>query len=246
MCCHWYIASEPQRVTKQTKAPDMANFTAAINCLVAERDRVFLVRVAEDYKIPFEELQKKYLESAEEAIKVPRKYKKREPKLVEVTNAEGETVKVPSKKEAVSKEKKVCEAQTSKKEPCKFPALKGGCFCKRHQRQQEEKETGVAPTPKPKKEPVKKQEQPLHTHNLAEVSADCDLCASHGNALKVSEDDFELVVPSPAEQQEAPKSIVKTTAERLASILAEESEPESEYGSDSEHEPTLSEYEDEE
>jgi hypothetical protein len=212
----------------------MANFTAAINCLVAERDRVFLVRVSEDYGIPFEELQKKYLETAEEAIKVPRKYKKREPKLVEVTTAEGETVIVPTKKEpAAPKEKKICESQTSKKEPCKFPALRGGCFCKRHQRQQDEKQDGVAPVPKPKKEVVKKQEQPLHTHNLNEVSADCDLCASHGNPLKTDDDDFELVIQSEAEQNSIPEQVAsKSTAERLASILAE-SDSDSEYASES-------------
>jgi len=236
----------------------MANFTAAINCLVAERDRVFLVRVAEDYKIPFEELQAKYLETAEEAIKVPRKYKKREPKLVEVTNAEGETVKVPSKKEPVGpKEKKVCEAQTSKKEPCKFPALKGGCFCKRHQRQNEEKKEGVPPAPKVKKEAVKKQEQPLHNHTLDTVSADCDLCSSHGNPLNGDDDDFEIVMPE-MEAPPKPAEPSKTTADRLASILAEaDSDEESDsegYGEpedapDSEDEAATgleSEYEDEE
>jgi len=54
-----------------------ANFTAAINALVAERDRVFLLRVAADYNLKFEELQQKYLETAEVAIKVPRKYTKK-------------------------------------------------------------------------------------------------------------------------------------------------------------------------
>jgi len=221
----------------------MANFTAAINCLVAERDRVFIERIAVDYSLPLEELQKKYLETAEQAIKVPRKYKKREPKLVEVTTADGEKVTVPAKKEIAPKEKKVCESQTSKKEPCKFPALKGGCFCKRHQRQHDEKESGVVPTPKPKKVAVKKQEQPLHNHNLNEVSADCDLCESHGNPLTNGEADFEVVVPSVAEQM-APA--VKSTAERLASILAEsddESDSEEAYESTPGAE---SEYEDEE
>jgi len=213
----------------------MANFTAAINCLVAERDRVFLVRVAEDYKIPFEELQKKYLETAEEAIKVPRKYKKREPKLVEVINADGEKVQVPAKKEPVSKEKKICESLTSKKEPCKFPALKGGCFCKRHQRQHDEKQEGATPVPKVKKEPVKKQEQPLHTHNLTEVSADCDLCASHGNPLTNDDEDFEIVMP---EQKGPPKAVPLPTssADRLASILAEAESEETASGLESEYE----------
>ena len=88
-----------------------ANFTAAINALVAERDRVFILKVATDYNLDFAELQGKYLETAEQAIKVPRKYKKREAKLVTVTNEAGETVEVPAKQPKVPKVKKVPEAK---------------------------------------------------------------------------------------------------------------------------------------
>ena len=73
--------------TKYTKY-QMANFTAAINALVAERDRVFLVSVSEQFNLPFEQLSKLYLETAEQAIKVPRKYTKK-PKTVAMV-AEGE------------------------------------------------------------------------------------------------------------------------------------------------------------
>ena len=226
-------------------ASTMSNFSIAIDKMVRERDEAFLKQVAEDYKLPFEELQTKYLAVAEAAVKVKRPYKKREPKMVEITNENGEKVQVPVKadKEASTKEKKVCEAQTSKKEPCKFSALKGGCFCKRHQRQHEEEQSGEPAPKKQKKEAVKKQEQPLHNHALDSKGEACDLCESHGNPLASVSDDFELVMPSKAEQDAPPKS----AAERLAEML-EDSDSEAEPESDAEVEATGfgSEYEDEE
>jgi hypothetical protein len=93
-------------------------FAQAVECLVRERDNQFLQRIAVDYSLNLEELQAKYLAVAEAAIKVPRKYKKREPKEVKTTDEAGQSTK--------------CQGITAKKEPCKFSALKGGCFCKRH------------------------------------------------------------------------------------------------------------------
>jgi hypothetical protein len=55
----------------------MASFADAINALVAERDRQFVQRIATEYSLNFEELNQKYLETAEIAIKVPRKYTKK-------------------------------------------------------------------------------------------------------------------------------------------------------------------------
>ena len=195
-----------------------ANFTAAINALVGERDRVFLVRVAEDFKLPFEQLSKLYLETAEQAIKVPRKYTKK-PKTVAVVE-EGATPAPAAA--APKKDKKTCEALTSKKEPCKFSALKGGCFCKRHQREQDEKLSGKV-AEKPKKAAVQKQEQPVHTHPLDAEAKECELCESHGNPLAAAEEDFEVVLNGPA----------LTGAERLAAMLASESDSdaESDHGS---------------
>ena len=221
----------------------MANFTAAINALVCERDRVFIERVSTDYNLDLAELTKKYLETAEEAIKVPRKYKKRDVKLVEV---DGEKVEAPSKKET-SKEKKTCEAQTSKKEPCKFSALKGGCFCKRHQRQNDEEKSGEPVPKKEKKAPVKKQEQPLHTHALNESADGCNLCESHGNPLTNASDDFELVMPEP---EAIPSTTVVAASSRLAALLQdEESESEevtmAEPESGDEFDATGSDYEEE-
>jgi len=95
---------------------------------VRERDSQFLQRIAVDYSLNLEELQSKYLAVAEAAIKVPRKYKKREAKEVKTTDEAGQATK--------------CQGITAKKEPCKFSALKGGCFCKRHL----EKAEGTAPT----------------------------------------------------------------------------------------------------
>jgi hypothetical protein len=103
-------------------------FAQAVECLVRERDSQFLQRIAVDYSLNLEELQAKYLAVAEAAIKVPRKYKKREAKEVKTTDEAGQATK--------------CQGITAKKEPCKFSALKGGCFCKRHL----EKAEGTAPT----------------------------------------------------------------------------------------------------
>ena len=182
-------------------------FANAVDALVAERDRLFIERVCADYGLKFEELNAKYLETASMAIKVPRKYKKREPKMVTVTNEAGEVVNTPAKEPKAKAEKQSCTACTSKKEPCKFSALKGEVFCKRHLAATKATEPGAPPkAPKPKKA-----EAPVHTHELtAEVREDCELCQSHGNPLAESED-FELVVASPAK----PLSL----AERLASLM---------------------------
>ena len=228
-------------------------FALAVDKLVRDRDNAFLQKIAEDYSLPYEELQAKYLAVAEAAVKVKRAYKKREPKMVEITNEDGEKVQVPVKKED-SKEKKTCEAQTSKKEACKFSALKGGCFCKRHQRQHDEEKSGEPAPKKQKKETVKKQEQPLHNHSLDTVATDCNLCSSHGNPLTNTSEDFELVMPSQKEQLRPAEMIPKSAALRLAAMLEEEdSESEYEEGDEPEVEAAASdgesigsEYEDEE
>jgi hypothetical protein len=190
-------------------------FAQAVDKMVRDRDSAFLRKIAEDYKLPFEELESKYLATAEAVVKVKRPYKKREPKMVEITNENGEKVQVPvaKKEEDSNKEKKTCEAHTSKKEPCKFSALKGGCFCKRHQRQHDEEQSGVPAAKKQKTETAKKQEQPLHNHALDTKGDACDLCESHGNPLAAdAEQDFEIVL------NDAP---TKSAKERLAEMLEE-------------------------
>ena len=191
-------------------------FANAVDALVAERDRLFVERICADYNLNFEELNAKYLETAAMAIKVPRKYKKREPKEVTVTNASGEVVKAPkapkTPKEPKAKvEKQACTACTSKKEPCKFSAIKGEVFCKRHLAASKPVEPGApVKAPKPKKAAA-----PLHTHELTtEVHTDCALCQSHGNPLAESED-FELVVESTESTPAKPQNL----AARLAALM---------------------------
>ena len=201
--------------TQPTTKKQMASFADAINALVAERDRQFVERIAKEYNLNFDELSKKYLETAEMAIKVPRKYTKKtkEPKSVKV--AEGAA---PDAKEVVAKtpkEKPCCTAQTSKKEPCKFSALKGEVFCKRHLKQTQEETAPKEPKAPKAPKAAKKAEQPVHSHPLTETDEACDLCASHGNPLTETEQDFEVVVPSP---HCGPVKTL-TTAQRLAAIL---------------------------
>lgn len=190
----------------------MASFADAVNALVAERDSQFIQRIATDYGLNFEELQAKYLEVAEMAIKVPRKYVKK-PKSVEVLG------EAPAKAPKASKEKQCCTAHTSKKEPCKFGALKGEVFCKRHLKQSiEDGDEPKVKEPKAKKEPkkaTKKPEQPVHSHPLSETGEACDLCESHGNAYAADERDFELVVSGPAV---GPIKVL-TVAQRLSAML---------------------------
>jgi len=197
----------------------MASFADAVNALVAERDRQFIERISKEYNLDFAELSQKYLETAEVAIKVPRKYTKKA-KSVEVVEGEApKTSEVAAKAPKASKDKPCCTAQTSKKEPCKFSALKGEVFCKRHLKQSlgevEPKEPKA--NKEPKKAASKKPEQPIHTHPLSETDEACDLCASHGNPLEEVEQDFEIVKPGPA------VGPVKepTVAQRLAAMLEE-------------------------
>lgn len=196
----------------------MATFADAVNALVAERDRQFVERIASEYNLNFDELNKKYLETAEMAIKVPRKYTKKAKSVTVVDGAAPEAIEVAPK---APKVKPCCTALTSKKEACKFSALKGEVFCKRHLKQSvgdsEPKE------PKAKKAPkAKKPEQPVHTHPLNETGVACDLCASHGNPLEKNDQDFEIVAPVNE----------PTVAQRLEAILAD-LDPESDEDGDS-------------
>ena len=200
----------------------MANFTAAINSLVGERDRQFLVRVAQDYNLPFEQLSKLYLEVSADAIKVPRKYTKK-PKAVAVVTEEGEPAELKPAKEPkepkAKAEKQKCTACTSKKEACKFSALKGEVFCKRHLRADQEAKGEAPPKEKAVKKPAVKTAQPVHTHALTEnAQGECDLCESHGNPL-AEEAEFEVVMGTSGT---APVAKPQTVAERLAAILSDE------------------------
>jgi hypothetical protein len=206
-----------------TKKPEQkvlmaSQFALACDALVRERDRVFLERIAVDYKLDFAELEAKYLQAAEAAIKVPRQYKKREPKVATAVTIEG-----PAKPTPEPKAKPVapcCAGTTAKKQPCKFSALKGEVFCKRHLKQSLG-ETEQAPKA-PKKGP-----EPKHTHPLTVADDACELCQSHGNPLDASEPEFEV-----ATHHTGPVKPASTVQERLSKLLdeADDSEPESDDG----------------
>ena len=178
-------SSTPGVNSSATKT-NMAASTFALACdaLCRERDRVFLLRVSADYKIPFEELEAKYLTEAEAAIKVP---KVKGPRKAKVTVEGGEAPK--------------CQAMTAKKVQCTFSALKGECFCKRHLKQQTEEKQEVPKPVKPEpKKPAAKME-PVHTHPAGEPATEaCDLCQTHGDVLESDgEGEWEAAVESEGE-----------------------------------------------
>jgi hypothetical protein len=133
---------------------------------------------------------------------------------------------VVAKKVPVEKQK--CTACTSKKEPCKFSALKGEVFCKRHLRAAQEEADPAAPKEKPVKKAAAKAEQPVHTHSLTEnAKGECELCESHGNPLE-PEAEFEVV----GEASGSPPVKPMTAAERLAAILADSDDEDEESDAD--------------
>jgi len=203
-----------------------STFATAIDALVAERDRQFVERICADYSLNFAELHQKYLETAAVAIKVPKKYKKREPKEVKVT-IEGEPAPKKAKEPKAKAEKQCCTAQTSKKEACKFSALKGEVFCKRHLKQ------SLGETTEPKAKKAQKAAQPVHTHALdAKASGECDLCESHGNPLESAVAEFEVVRSYPATGPVKAAPVVaeppKSVEDRMAALLADSDDEEEE------------------
>jgi hypothetical protein len=196
-------------------------FAQACDALVRERDRVFLERVAKDYNLDFEELSAKYLEASEAAIKVPRKYTKKA-KVVTVETAETGETKAPKP----VAEKQCCTAHTSKKEPCKFSALKGEVFCKRHLRAS----LGEPAEPKaPKAKKAAKPAEPVHSHPVdQEPTEPCDVCTKYGKPLEAPPTKFETVEARAVESDElcedevARVSKPQTAAQRLAAMLAAE------------------------
>ena len=205
-----------------------STFALACDALVRERDRVFLEKVAADYNLDFKELEAKYLTAAESAIKVPKKYKKREPKSVTVVT-EGEAPKPKATK--AKAEKQACQGTTAKKEPCKFSALKGECYCKRHL--EAAAKATEAPKPKPAKAPKApkpaKAAEPVHTHPLDQKpEGECAVCESHGNPLE-AESAAQMFRAEPVGLQDRLQAIIAGAADSDA-------ESDSESGSESESE----------
>lgn len=165
-----------------------SSFALACDALARERDRVFLLRVAADYNIAFEELEAKYLVAAESAIKVPKQKKPRAAKVTVEGKADGDR----------------CQALTAKKGQCSFSALKGECYCKRHLKQQNEPKQEVPKAVKPEPKKAAAKVEPVHAHSLDdEQHADCTLCQTHGSPLAEAEE-FEVVESEPESDDEEP------------------------------------------
>ena len=208
----------------QTNTMAASMFAQACDALVRERDRVFLERIAHDYNLNLEELNAKYLECSEAAIKVPRKYTKK-PKAVDMTVEDKEP---KAKEPKAPKEKTCCTAQTSKKEPCKFSALKGEVFCLRHLKQSR----GEVADPKPAKPKKEAKADPIHTHPIdRKADEPCETCDKYGEPMAPTPVEFEKVLP-------------KTAAERLAEML-EEADSDSESDSEAGEMVEFEEYEEE-
>ena len=154
-----------------------SSFTLAIDALIRERDHAFVGRIAADYNLDVDELYEKYTTTTDKLA--PKPIKKRKA-VVEMLDGAGEPI--------TKKSKGACQGITSKKEACEFSALKGGCFCKRHQKAHEEEEEAkhagiTVPVKKVKepKQPKPKHVEPMHNHAVDDmVHEDCALCQSHG------------------------------------------------------------------
>lgn len=154
-------------------------FAQAVDALVHQRDLQFLERIATDYSLNLDELKSKYIDVAEAAIKVPRKYKKREAKEVKTTDESGNQTK--------------CQGITAKKEPCKFSALKGGCFCKRHQEQNDKKDGGSPGVQSPAPAPAAVAPSPAVTEaRLAALLKEVDEPVPHTGPIKIPPENYEL------------------------------------------------------
>ena len=202
--------------TKQTMAA--SSFALACDALARERDRVFLLRVSTDYNLPFAELEAKYLEEAESAIKVPKVKKVRVAKVT----VEGGKPEAPK-----------CQALTAKKGQCSFAALKGECFCKRHLKQQNEPKQDVPKPVKPEPKKAQVKVDPVHTHEIdTEIHPDCTLCQTHGNPLEVAPvKEFEEAVEdsSSSDDEEDDEDVTHAKMEAQLHEYEEESEAESEF-----------------
>ena len=196
-----------------------SSFALACDALARERDRVFLLRVSADYNVPFAELEAKYLEAAESAIKVPKVKKVRVAKVT----VEG------GKPEAAK-----CQALTAKKGQCSFAALKGECFCKRHLKQQNEPKQEVPKPVKPEPKKAQVKVDPVHTHVIdTEIHTDCTLCQTHGNPLEAApQKEFEEAVESESEAESEDDEDAALSKMEAALHEYEEAEDEEEEESD--------------
>jgi hypothetical protein len=151
--------------------------SALVRTALVSLENQFLETVAKDYNLPIEELREKYKVAAD-TTSLKRPYKRKA--TVEIIDQDGN--KVADKKTTETDDRPLCKGTTAKREPCKFHALKGGCYCKRHQEAFEVEEARRSG-----KQTVKMPNnggEPLHTHAPDHIVHDaCDLCQSHGPVL---------------------------------------------------------------
>ena len=140
-----------------------------IDDVIKARENELVHKIAAKFNIDETELRAEF-NLGEVEIKAKKQYKKRTAKEVIVTNEEGQVVK---------EARKECSATTAKKEPCKFAALKGCNFCKRHQKAHDDEQHpphNVAPKTVKQSEFV-----PVHSHSPdGQTHAECELCQIQG------------------------------------------------------------------
>ena len=206
---------------------------ASVEAQLYDKIHQLLGQIAEDYELSHGELVDRYLKyenvvdapkviyKASEVVEPEEKPKKRQ---VKVTKKKAE-----SDEQAADDRKGKCEGHTAKGLPCKNKAQPGSCFCHLHKKKEEKSDSDSEETrkaPRPRKTPAKKEKEvktpdapkkrgrkakkvePVHMHPLDEVSEECELCESHGNA-SAGEQEFEVA-----------DEMVKREA--LRSLLAEE------------------------
>lgn len=190
-------------------------FATAVSSLIKTAlislEAQFLETVAKDYNLPLEELQQKYKVTAD-ATSLKRPYKRKA--TVEVVDKDGNTVEVKKAKDA--DDRPLCKGTTAKREPCKFHALKGGCYCKRHQEAfelEEARRSGKQINTQNKS--AKAAGEPMHTHKPDNNMHDaCDLCQSHGPALGEFKP-VQVKTLTPEEVNNRLKSIINNAATPL-------------------------------
>ena len=209
------------------------SFSTAISALVKTAvsavETQFLETISKDYNLPLEELKAKYKVTAESAS-FKRPYKRKA--TADVVDETGQKVEIKKSKDD---DRLLCKGTTAKREPCKFHALKGGCYCKRHQDAfdlEEAKRSGkeLPTVEKPAKDTGRV--DPVHTHKPdAEVHESCDLCQSHGPVLgafdaETVEERLANIIKASVEEEETPRVTRPATGPIKTPRVEEEEEEE--------------------
>jgi len=156
-----------------------------------------LCKVCLDYNLDFLEVKGKYMDTPEGLAFFTSAPEPAKPE-VELDLEEKKVKKTRKKRENsdIPKEpKRPCTGLTSKGTACTFAAADGKDLCGIHLRKLEggSKTEKLPKEPKAPKKEKKVKTIPVHNHPLEEEdTTDCDLCASHGNAVMapVTEKDF--------------------------------------------------------